>query len=807
MPGAGWCCEDGEAVMNKEPSSVSLRRAKQGTSLPAGRQGIRIRTGKLFHCPFGILHFTCTIFFRGNIEKTVIPMSEHGERRGTLWLTHLNLQNYYRAPTGRSFLIAVFCYRHPAPPGPVLSNIWLFCILALLRIIKPMRYLTVIAFILLVVCHFEVVSQPCLPEGITFSTQSQVDSFPINYPNCTEIEGDVFIQGDEIVNLWGLSVVSEIGGMLNINTRRLKTLEGLESLQYIHGDLRVRSNDSLMSPKGLEGLVSVGDDFWFSGNYSMTTMSGLEHLTSIGGYFISEYNYLLPDFEGLNLLSSIGENFEIRGHDVLKDFSGLDSLAYIGGCVIVRFNDSLSSFDGLNNLQYIGECLLIEDNPMFLDMTAIGNLNTIGTVLSVVENPLLVSLEGLEGIKSINRYIEIYNCPLLRDLGGLDSLNFVAESLTIHGIDSLIDFTGLNNLCRIDGGFVIEKNINLQSFAGIENLSYVGSSLKIYDNDKVQDLTGFENLDTLGGLNISGNSSLQNIVALNFVNDTLIIINIVGNDSLVSLESLENTKAVHNYCFVSSNLSLQSLLGLHNISSVGSLHIDENPCIESLIGLAGLKRIKYFLTIRNNDSLLSLSGLDSLHWVGGTVWIDYNDALTTLESLYELDSIKGNLSITNNGMINSLSGLDSISGHSISSLFIHHNPMLSTCHVTSICDYLVSPSGTVEIYDNYNGCNSQAEVEEACTVGIPEQQTASQLSTYPNPFTTSTTIEYELSEPSHVQLTIYNAIGGVVYQVEDRMMLQGSHTVTWSPSHLPEGMYYVVLRSEGGVSVVKMVKQ
>ena len=34
-----------------------------------------------------------------------------------------------------------------------------------------------------------VFSQGCLPEGITFTTQEQIDNFQINYPGCTEIEG------------------------------------------------------------------------------------------------------------------------------------------------------------------------------------------------------------------------------------------------------------------------------------------------------------------------------------------------------------------------------------------------------------------------------------------------------------------------------------------------------------------------------------------------------------------------------------------------------------------------------------------
>ncbi|NQT78136.1 MAG: T9SS type A sorting domain-containing protein [Bacteroidetes bacterium] len=93
------------------------------------------------------------------------------------------------------------------------------------------------------------------------------------------------------------------------------------------------------------------------------------------------------------------------------------------------------------------------------------------------------------------------------------------------------------------------------------------------------------------------------------------------------------------------------------------------------------------------------------------------------------------------------------------------------------------------------------------SVRIDEPEVVDNLSIYPNPFNTTSTIEYELTEPSHVQLTIYNAIGETIYVAEDGMMPQGKHTFIWSPERLPEGMYYAVLRSEEGVSVVKMIKQ
>jgi S-formylglutathione hydrolase FrmB len=53
----------------------------------------------------------------------------------------------------------------------------------------------------------------CLPQGITFTNQAQIDNFQTNYPGCTEIEGDVTIAGDDITNLNGLSVLTSIGGV------------------------------------------------------------------------------------------------------------------------------------------------------------------------------------------------------------------------------------------------------------------------------------------------------------------------------------------------------------------------------------------------------------------------------------------------------------------------------------------------------------------------------------------------------------------------------------------------------------------
>ena len=68
--------------------------------------------------------------------------------------------------------------------------------------------------IVLILYGSAVFAQPCLPEGITFNTQEEIDNFQTNYPNCTEIEGGVKIEGNDITNLDGLNVITSIGEYL-----------------------------------------------------------------------------------------------------------------------------------------------------------------------------------------------------------------------------------------------------------------------------------------------------------------------------------------------------------------------------------------------------------------------------------------------------------------------------------------------------------------------------------------------------------------------------------------------------------------
>lgn len=72
------------------------------------------------------------------------------------------------------------------------------------------------------------------------------------------------------------------------------------------------------------------------------------------------------------------------------------------------------------------------------------------------------------------------------------------------------------------------------------------------------------------------------------------------------------------------------------------------------------------------------------------------------------------------------------------------------------------------------------------------------LQIYPNPFTQSTTFRYTLSEDAEVEVQIYNAIGQLVSQPENRWQPAGLHVFTYTPQNLPSGVYFCRLITEQG---------
>jgi Secretion system C-terminal sorting domain len=67
-------------------------------------------------------------------------------------------------------------------------------------------------------------------------------------------------------------------------------------------------------------------------------------------------------------------------------------------------------------------------------------------------------------------------------------------------------------------------------------------------------------------------------------------------------------------------------------------------------------------------------------------------------------------------------------------------------------------------------------------------------SSYPNPFNSETTIEFDLPEVSIVRVDIYDALGRLTASLGDQLLGRGTQIVRWSPT-VSSGVYFVRLKA------------
>jgi hypothetical protein len=414
-----------------------------------------------------------------------------------------------------------------------------------------------LSFLITVLVFFQITafSQSCLPYGITFSTQAQIDSFQINYPGCSEIEGGVFIGVNTghcyIKNLNGLNVLTYIGGDLVIrNNDSLTSLTGLEGLTSIRGALSIGvylavGNPALTSLTGLDNLTSIGGDLNIFCNDALTSLTGLEGLNSIGGDLWIVRNNALTSITGLEGLSSIGGGLEIGsymfgGNDALTSLTGLDNVTTIGGDLVIKNNDSLASLTGLDNIEASSiDNLYIAGNSSlstcevqsicdYLSSPA-GTVDIHNNASGCNNSPEVANACGVTlpclpfgpyyfiAQADIDNFQSNYpGCTQLEgnvyisgndivNLNGLSVVISIGGDLWIEDNDSLTSLTGLEGLTSIGGGLLIgecwygDGNPALTSLTGLSNLTTIVGNLEICYNDSLTSLTGLEGLNSIGG--------------------------------------------------------------------------------------------------------------------------------------------------------------------------------------------------------------------------------------------------------------------------------------------------------------------
>lgn len=213
-----------------------------------------------------------------------------------------------------------------------------------------------IPILLLATVFGNITAQSCLPDGITFRTQAQLDSFPIKHPGCRLILGDVLIKENTA------------GAIANLNN--------LAQISQVDGSLFVWQNASL------------------------TSLKGLDNITSIGKHLSVNLNKALPDLNGMGKLDSIHGNFGLISNDALTSLNGLNHLAYIGESCEISSNLSLTSLNGLGTLAFVGGDLTVKHNTFLRSLESLDQVTAVGGTMDVFDNASLPDQPGLEHINA-----------------------------------------------------------------------------------------------------------------------------------------------------------------------------------------------------------------------------------------------------------------------------------------------------------------------------------------------------------------------------------------------------------------------
>ena len=321
----------------------------------------------------------------------------------------------------------------------------------------------IITLFVLIICYLNTNAQ-CHP-GIGFTDQSQIDSFPVLWPNCTEMNGDIFISGNNISNLQGLSKIKYVEDFWIENTTPLQNFTGLDSLMKVKS-LTIINNDRIKNFTGLSSLDTIIEAFDISFNDSLINFEGLNSLRYIGGGFGPQVNSSLINFHGLDSLIFMGGYSYIYNNDELKDFTGLGVVR--GSTIYIIDNDSIVNFTGLTRLK---TCELeIRKNKNLESLTGLESIDTIAG-LTIQDNDKLIDISALENTVLLKpHYVHFYNNDILSDCAIQSVCTRISEYATfvdfggnapgcnsVEEVDSICDLQDVEELPQ-QGHFAISPN-------------------------------------------------------------------------------------------------------------------------------------------------------------------------------------------------------------------------------------------------------------------------------------------------------------------------------------------------------------
>lgn len=429
--------------------------------------------------------------------------------------------------------------------------------------------------VIFLIFSFSLEGQMCLPEGIHFTRQSQIDSFSIQYPGCTEIGGDVCI-----------------GGCQGEEDSDITNLDGLLPLTSIKGKVTISHNPLLTSVQGLQNMEVIEDDLLISWNDILSSFEGLDQVRKMKGSFTLEWSTGIDSLTGFDMVDTIAGTLTMTYLWDLTSMTAFSNLKYLGGYRLNGLNQ-LKSIPDMNQLSYLGDFILYFNG--LTDLPAFPLLSTINGSFHLNGNFKLPALRGFENINRVtgDLIIEAAGEEIIRgtetfNLDAFHTLTVVGGSFRIH-VERLDTLDGFTSLDSVGGDFSVNGSNGLHTFPQDNHFKDIGTNIYLAN------LPLLENLDCLSGLeNINGGLSIS---------------------SCPNLMSLSSISHFHEYGggFSLSDMNLINLSDLANLKDIGgSLRISHCNSLTNLAGLESLDSIDGHIYIVGNLNLESLEGIQHI---------------------------------------------------------------------------------------------------------------------------------------------------------------------------------------------------
>jgi len=481
----------------------------------------------------------------------------------------------------------------------------------------------------------------------------------------------------------------------------------------------------------------------------------------------------------VHLIPCSSESYEFTTQAEIDSFkSDCNNCNEVEGAVTIKGED-ITNLNGLSFLTSIGGSLSIIENPSLTGLSGLENLTSVRTI-NIQKNPALTSITGLGNVTSSIKHLRIIDNDALTKLVGLEGLKTVMSVVAIIDNDALVNLKGLDNLDSItsymfEGGeLIIESNNALINLNGLESLTFLDEGIEDYpsrisieNNDALLSLQGIESIE------------VESVQVLSINNNPSLSVCDVQSICLMLADTIAEF-------FIENNAP-----GCNSPEEV--IEDCDNNCLPG-----------GFSPYLQEDIDNFPSKYEGCSEIEGNVFIS-SSLITNLDSLYAIKAIGGNLSISGCKNLQGLSGLDNITNIA-GNLTIRNNENLSMCDAPGICNYLANPNGEINIENNADGCESMNQVLDSCDFSsITDYGIIESISVNPNPFSNSTTIEFELNQTTNIQISIYNHLSKQVELIEKKQS-SGKQQVVWNAEGLPSGVYFCVLNTEGGMQTIKMIK-